>query len=102
MRKDKKARVERVQELNECLTQDLVAKNIDSVGNKNITKFIREIKKKVIQTRTVNQFLQKKIAELLQKLTFLLPFIEISRNRLTCRQEALNLFQCFAEQVCLF
>ena len=46
MRKGKKARVERVQELNECLTQDLVAKNIDSVGNKNITKFIREIKKK--------------------------------------------------------
>ena len=45
MRKDKKARVERVQELNECLTQDLVAKNIDSVDNKNITKFIREIKK---------------------------------------------------------
>ena len=45
MRKDKKARVERVQELNECLTQDLVAKNIDSVGNKNITKFIKEIKK---------------------------------------------------------
>ena len=101
MRKDKKARVERVQELNECLTQDLVEKNIDSVDNKNITKFIWEIKKTHLNEDCKSIF-AKKIAELLQKLTFLLPFIEISRNRRTCKQEALNLFQCFAEQVCLF